>query len=195
MLPMTTPPSAPPSSKRVKALSDFPELAARAAEMLRSTAVMLPLTEEEARLIVSQMGLARFADGTVVIREGESEHTDHLLLLLEGQMAVQVGAAGNADGLALSVLGPGSVVGEVSLFDGGLRSATCTAIGTVTAAGLSRRGLDRLIMTQPQVASRLMLGLAQRLADRVRALSDQLQLYAQMADAHRAGAGRLRGDA
>lgn len=39
----------------------------------------------------------------------------------------------------------GSVLGELSLRDGAPRAATCTAAGDLLAAGLVRKGLERLI--------------------------------------------------
>jgi CRP/FNR family transcriptional regulator, cyclic AMP receptor protein len=189
---MSTAPRPPDPAPRVRAISDFPALVDQAVEMLRTPAALLPLSPEEARMIVSQMALARFNDGTVVIREGDAQHADHLLLLLDGQLEVEIGAADGSDAMSLSVLNPGSIVGEMSLFDGAPRSATCTAIGTVTAAALTRRGLERLIELHPLAAARLMLGLSQRMADRLRALGDQMKLYAQMAATQQAEIAQLR---
>jgi CRP/FNR family transcriptional regulator, cyclic AMP receptor protein len=189
---MSTAPRPPDPLPRVRALTDFPALAEQAVQMLRTPAVLLPLKPEEARMIVSQMALARFTSGTVVIREGDAQNSDHLLLLLDGQLEVQIGGADGPDAMSLSVLNPGSIVGEMSLFDGAPRSATCTAVGTVTAAALTRRGLERLIELHPLAAARLMLGLSQRMADRLRALGDQVKMYAQMAGTLQAEIAQLR---
>lgn len=168
---------------RVRPLTGFPELAARAGEMLRTPSALLPLSADDTQVVIAQMGLARFGHGTVLMREGEAEHADHMLLLLEGQVEVSIDAGGAPATLCLSVLGPGSVVGEMSLLDGAPRSATCTAVGTVLAAGLSRRGLERLIEAHPRAAARLLLGLTQRMGDRLRALGEQVKLYAQLSGA------------
>jgi CRP-like cAMP-binding protein len=168
---------------RVRPLTEFPELAARAAEMLRTPSTLLPLTPDDVQVILAQMGLARFGHGTALMREGEADHADHLLLVLDGQVEVSIGAGDAPGALCLSVLGPGSVVGEMSVLDGAPRSATCTAVGTVLAAGLTRRGLERLIDAHPRAAARLLLGLTQRMADRLRALGEQVKLYAQLSTA------------
>lgn len=192
MVAMSTAPPPPGATPRVRALTDFPALAEQAVQMLRTSAVQLPLSPEEAHVIISQMVLARFSPGTVVIREGDAMNADHLLLLLDGQLEVQLGGASGPDTMSLSVLNPGSIVGEMSLFDGAPRSATCTAVGTVTAAALTRRGLERLIALHPLAAARLMLGLSQRMADRLRALGEQVKMYAQMAATLQAEIAQLR---
>ncbi len=68
----------------------------------------------------------------------------------------------------------------MALLDGAPRSATCTAVSAVQAAGLARRGLERLIDEHPRVAARLMVVLAQHMAERLRALDDQLRMYGQI---------------
>jgi CRP-like cAMP-binding protein len=68
----------------------------------------------------------------------------------------------------------------MSLLDGSPRSASCTAMSPVRAAGLSRRGLELLLEEQPRVAAKFIAGLSQRIAERLRGLSAQLQLYADL---------------
>ena len=54
------------------------------------------------------------------------------------------------------------------------------AMGSVLAAGLSRKGLEALIAEQPRTAAKLMMGVAQRIADRLRALGQQLHMMAEI---------------
>jgi CRP/FNR family transcriptional regulator, cyclic AMP receptor protein len=77
--------------------------------------------------------------------------------------------------------------------DGSPRSATCTAVSAVRAAGLSRKGLEALLQAHPAVAARLALGLAQRIGERLRALGQQLQIYAQLNASQKAELDRLGG--
>jgi CRP-like cAMP-binding protein len=160
---------------------EMPAMATLAAELLRTPHAMLQLAPDEAALVVGQMGLIDFPAGTTLFREGDDTRSSHMLLLLEGEVQVDTAAAGEPDVVAISVLGPGNIIGEMSLLDGAPRSASCTAITAVRAAGLGRRGLERLIEEQPRVAAKLMVGLAKRIADRLRALGHQVQMYAQLA--------------
>lgn len=190
--PSTEPGAAP------RPLTDSPALAARAADLLRTPGAMLQLAPEEAAAVAARMALVHYAAGATLLREGDVQ-SGHLLLLLEGSVEVDTagssGAPGSvrADAVAVSVLGPGSIVGEMALLDGAPRSASCTARTPVTAAALSRRALQQLLDEQPRLAAKLMIGLAKRIADRLRALGEQLQLYAQIGAQQQQELERLRG--
>lgn len=170
----------PPSAPRTPPLTERPELAARTVALLRTKSALFDLDEAEARCIVEYMRVVNLPRGATVFREGDAARTDHLLLILAGDVSVDMSDGERVDGLPVSVLGPGSVVGEMALLDGGPRSATCTAMNDVIAAGISRAGLQRLAHDHPQVALRLMVAIAQRVGDRLRALGEQLRLYARL---------------
>lgn len=170
----------PPGAPRTPPLTERPELAARTVALLRTKSALFDLDDAEARCIVDYMRVVNLPRGATVFREGDAARTDHLLLILAGDVSVDMSDGERLDGLPVSVLGPGSVVGEMALLDGGPRSATCTAMNDVIAAGISRAGLQRLAHEHPQVALRLMVAIAQRVGDRLRALGEQLRLYARL---------------
>lgn len=172
-------------------LAESPALAERAADLLRTPGALLNLTPAEAACVVAQMRLVHFGPGTTLFREGDDTRLDHLLLLLEGEVSVDTGAAHGA--VAISVVGPGSVIGEMALLDGAPRSASCTTVSAVQAAGLSRHGLERLIDAQPRAAAKLLLGLGVRIAERLRALGEQLEIHADLAEQQQREIERLRG--
>ena len=80
----------------------------------------------------------------------------------------------------IAVIGAGSVLGEMAVLDGAPRSATCTAMSDVQAAGLTQRGLERMIDEHPRVGARLLAVLAQHLAERLRAVDDQLRMWGEI---------------
>ncbi len=170
----------PPAAPRTPPLTERPELAARTVALLRTKSALFDLDDAEARCIVDYMRVVNLPRGATVFREGDAARTDHLLLILAGDVSVDMSDGERVDGLPVSVLGPGSVVGEMALLDGGPRSATCTAMNDVIAAGISRAGLQRLAREHPQVALRLMVAIAQRVGDLLRALGEQLRLYARL---------------
>jgi CRP/FNR family transcriptional regulator, cyclic AMP receptor protein len=170
----------PDSAARPRPIVEMPALAARAAEMLRMPETLLPLNAEEAAQVVARMVTIGFRAGATVLREGDGRRSDYMLLLLEGEVQVDTRAGLERDAMAIAVDGPGSIIGEMSLLDGAPRSATCTAMGAVLAAGLSRKGLEALIAEQPRTAAKLMMGVAQRIADRLRALGQQLHMMAEI---------------
>jgi CRP/FNR family cyclic AMP-dependent transcriptional regulator len=187
---MAAPALTPPA--RTRPLADNPALAARTVELLLTLRSFVRLNADEARCVLAYMREVSFQRGDVLMRAGDSASAAFMLLLLEGDVAVQANIAGLSDAGPTAVLGPGSVLGEMSLFDGAPRSATCTAVSAVQAAGLARRGLERLVAEHPVVAAKLMAGMAQQMADRLRAVGDQLQVYAQLNDSLRDELDQLR---
>ena len=77
-------------------------------------------------------------EGTELTRQGEPG--DELYLVLDGVVRVDV------DGRALAELGPGAVIGERAILEGGTRTSTVTAITPVRVAVATgdRIDLDRL---------------------------------------------------
>ncbi len=165
---------------RTRAITDSPRLAARAVELLQAFRAFVQLDAQDARTVVGYLREVSFGRGEVLFRAGDSQATPHLLLLLEGEVAVDTGTGTPGGSMPIAVLGAGSVLGEMALLDGAPRSATCTAMSAVQAAGLAQRGLERLIEEHPRVAAKLMVLLAQHMAERLRALDDQLRLYGQI---------------
>ena len=168
---------------RTRSFDESPALLAQAVEMLSPSNAppsTLSFTPAEARIAVAQMRLVSCQPNTRLFREGERTRSDHMLLLLEGEVAVDTGQSAGAASTAISVLGPGSVIGEMSMLDGAPRSASCTTVSAVQAAGMSRLGLERLLEQQPRVAAKLLAMLAHVTSDRLRALNEQLFLYAQL---------------
>ena len=183
----------PDTLQRIRPLAELPALAELAAGMLARPRPMVQLTLPEARQVAARMGLASFPPGTTLLREGAESASGHMLLLLEGEVSVDSEAAGAPQSpLALSVIGPGEIIGEMALLDGAPRAVSCTAISAVQAAGLSRAGLEELMAAEPVVAAKLVVVLAARIADRLRAVSQQVQLYAQLAADSRDELRRIR---
>ena len=133
-----------------------------------------------------------FPAGTTLFSAGDASNTGYMLLLLEGDVSVDTGNSGGASKVDISSIGPGALMGELALMDGAPRSATCTAISPVVAAGLSSGGLQRLIEQFPQVAIKLVIYIAQSASERLRSLSEQLQMYDQITNDLRQENAQLR---
>jgi CRP-like cAMP-binding protein len=176
----TTAPGTLSGTPRVaRSLTEIPALADLAQTLLRTEGGMTDLTADDSACVVGYMGLVGYNAGATVFRQGDASHTSYMLLLLSGDVAVETADA-QAGQVAISVLGPGNIIGEMGLLDGSPRSATCTASTAVQAGGLSRKALERLIDEHPRIGAKLIVGLSKRLADRLRAMSDQLLMYAQL---------------
>jgi CRP/FNR family transcriptional regulator, cyclic AMP receptor protein len=153
------------------------ELAAR---MLVTPTALDDLTLSDAMKVVAYMRPQRIAAGTVFIQEGETRRNDYMLLILEGDIAVESDLPGVNESMVVNIIGPGHLIGEMGLLDGAPRSATCTASTDIAAAVLSRTGLMRLLKDHPRVGSKLLLAISKRLADRLRETTRKLKTFAQM---------------
>jgi CRP/FNR family transcriptional regulator, cyclic AMP receptor protein len=111
---------------------------------------------------LAQTGIRRrLSDGDVVIREGEG--ADSLIFLLEGELLVATRGLGQ-----IARLGVGEVVGEVSLVDSALPSATITASGNGVALFLNKARLMQKLDNDDGFGNRFYRALAVFLADRLR---------------------------
>jgi CRP-like cAMP-binding protein len=118
---MSATPTPPASAPRTPPLEDRPELAMRTIELLRTKSALLDLTDAEGRCIVRYMRLVNLPKGTTLFREGESQRTDHMFLVLQGDVSVEMADSTPGEQVPISVLGPGSLVGEMGLIDGSPR--------------------------------------------------------------------------
>lgn len=173
-------------------LDEVPELAEAAARLLRAPTATLDLTEAEARVVAGCMRLKNYPRGATLLRQGDKSNTSYMLLLITGEVTVDTVDSGQTDMVAISVLGPGNLIGELGMLDGAARSASCTAASAVQAASLSRSGLQKLIAERPAVAAKLMAAISRRIAERLRALTEQLQMYAQLTAAQAGEIERLK---
>jgi CRP-like cAMP-binding protein len=110
----------------------------------------------------------------------EGDAADWMMLLLSGTVDVgkRIGPEAErevrGDNTRLAVLRIGSVLGEMSMFDGEPRYASCWALSPVEAAVLDRTAVARLIQTRPEIGAKLLVKLTQLLAQRLRNTSSQL---------------------
>lgn len=139
-----------------------------ASQLLLTPTALGDLSLPDSRTVVGAMQLMRVKNGTVFMQEGEVKGTDFMMLVIEGEVAVESEVLSANDTMVMSITGPGSLVGEMSVLDGSPRSASCTATTDLTVAVLSRDALQTLIKRQPAVAARLMLAISKRLADHLR---------------------------
>lgn len=168
-------------SMRTRALSDLPAMAQRAIELLASPTLPLPFGIDDAQALVPYLRLVDAPANSLLIAQGDREHTTHLLIVLEGEVSVdQIGDDGQP--VQLAVLAAGQMVGELSFVDGQPRSMSCTALSEVRAAALPRSALQRLLTENPEVAARFLGLLCQRISDRLRGLGEQIAMYSKLVE-------------
>ncbi len=122
------------------------------------------LARGDADALAAALVRREVAPGDVLIREGS--RSDILFLLREGTMRVEVAVAGVPH--EVGRMEAGAVFGEISFLDGGLATATVTAVTPAVALTLSTPGFDGLAGAHPAAASALLHGMCSSLAVRLR---------------------------
>jgi CRP-like cAMP-binding protein len=91
-----------------------------------------------------KMDEQRFMEGATIVRQGEPGDTFYVIV--EGEAKVK-----DRNGRTLSGLIRGDFFGEISLMDGGPRTATVVAETHLTALALSRKDFGALLRSEPKV--------------------------------------------
>jgi CRP-like cAMP-binding protein len=171
-----------PSGERLRAIEGS-AMADLAAELLAAPTALMQLSHDEARVVVSYMQPRKIEEGVMFIKEGDSHNTGFMMLVLDGEVTVETIVVSRVEPITVTVLGEGSLIGEMGLLDGEPRSASCTASSAVRCAILTREALEQLMVDNPQVAAKLMLAVSLRIAERLRDSADKLKMYAQLTQA------------
>ena len=124
-------------------------------------------SDEEWATLLAHTRNRRFSPGDAILTAGASDQS--LYLVLEGQLDV-LAERGRRGYRRLASVGAGSVIGELSFFDGGGRSALVRAVTPAVLAEMSRSEFDALAAASPDLARRLLFDLGRILAQRLRAV-------------------------
>ena len=99
--------------------------------------------------------LADYMAGASIVREGADG--DSFFVILRGQAKVSV------RGRTINRLRPGDHFGEISLLDGGKRSASVVSETPMTLAIIQRDAFMRIVRQEPTIASKILKELASRI--------------------------------
>jgi CRP-like cAMP-binding protein len=121
-----------------------------------------------------------FAPGTALVEQGARDR--HALILLDGEAEVAIKL--DLGTVVVASLGPGTIVGEISLLCETPRTATVTAVTTVTALAIAPPALPALVRRSPEFALLLLHRIAERLEGNVQAIA-YFKMAAQAIEAGR----------
>ncbi len=124
-------------------------------EELRSVALFSGLSDHELLWVLRTALAESFSPGTTIIREGDIG--GDFYMLTEGTVKVTV------DGNEVATLGAGSYFGEISLIDGGARTATITVATPVSSLKLDPTSFLRTVDREPMLARSIYAELNKRL--------------------------------
>ncbi len=103
--------------------------------------------------------------GTVLLQEGEEG--DHLLLILSGKVVVRKSDLSNHMH-SIAMVGPGNILGEMSLIDFEPRFASCVTAEPTRFAVLSRTDLNEIMALHSRLANKFLIMLLQMMVGRLR---------------------------
>jgi uncharacterized membrane protein len=138
------------------------------ADLLKEVPLFQFLDEAERAALANQLEVVRYAAGENVMFIGEPG--DALYLVRSGEAEVFV-KNDTGERIVLEVVRCGDFFGELSLLDGGARSASVLATQDTEALRLNRAHLDSFLRSHPQAAMDLLAAMGRRLrvtADRLR---------------------------
>ena len=129
-------------------------------DFLRHVSLFESLDQQELEALSDVTFTRTFNKDTVIILA--EEEGDTLFILKKGQVKVSIVSEEGRE-VILSLLGPGSVFGELSLLDGKPRSANVVATEETELLMLRRADFLQLIYKTPQIATALLAELATRM--------------------------------
>jgi CRP-like cAMP-binding protein len=115
------------------------------------------------------MDSVKISKGSILFAEGDEG--DHLYVIVEGKIKLGTSSGDGRENL-LSILGPGEMFGELSLFDPNPRTSTATAVTDAKLLSLGQTKLIPWLTENPRVSLNLLASLAQRLRRTNEAVGD-----------------------
>jgi CRP-like cAMP-binding protein len=128
--------------------------------IIRQAPLFSALDDDDATSLRESMATEKLSRGKVLFREGQEG--DRLYVVVEGKIKLGTSSNDGRENL-LSILGPGEMFGELSLFDPQPRTSTATAVTDARLVSLAHEAVIGLVTTHPQTSLELLRRLAQRL--------------------------------
>ena len=131
--------------------------------MLAGVPLFAGLSKRHLRRLAEHADVISFREREFVVRQDQAGGTFYVIL--EGEAKVL------RDGRSINTLGPGDFFGEISLLDGGPRTADVVATTPLSAIRIFKRAFDRMVAEEPGVAAAILGVVAGRLRRVERSLS------------------------
>jgi CRP/FNR family cyclic AMP-dependent transcriptional regulator len=130
-------------------------------DQLKSVPLFAACTRKELELIARSGDEIKMTAGTVIVDQGQTGH--EAFVIVDGTVAVK------RRGRKIATLGPGAIVGELSLLDHGPRTARADCETDCTLFVISQRHFLAVLDEVPALAHKLLAALAGRIRDLDRA--------------------------
>ena len=132
-------------------------------DLLARVPLLAGLPKRTLKQLAEHADVVTFDERQPIVEEGQPGGTFYVIV--EGEAKVVRGKR------AIATVAPGELFGEISLLDGGPRTATVVADTPVTAIRIFKRSFDKLVAADPSVASRMLSVVARRLREAERSIA------------------------
>jgi CRP/FNR family cyclic AMP-dependent transcriptional regulator len=143
--------------------SDRP-LGRRDVDMLGGVPLFAGLSRRDLRRLAEHADAVSFRPREAIVQAGRPGGTFYVML--EGEAKVV------RNDRTIGSMTPGDFFGEISLLDGGPRTASVVADTPVTAIRIFKRSFDRVIAEEPSVAAKILAVVAKRLREAERSINN-----------------------
>ena len=147
--------------------------------MLGHSKFFVDFTHDNIVALADYMQVYHAVPGDTIIREGDTD--DYMLFIMEGRVNI-VKTDVNGELRAMTSVGPGATLGEMSMIDGEPRFASCIAIDATTFSVFSRDSMVDIIMADPALGAKILIKLVTLMSQRLRETSTNLLPYLQRSD-------------
>ena len=137
------------------------------ADFLADVPLFALLDEAERQALLERLEVRKLAAGTVLFNDGDPGSS--LYVVRSGEVEISFRTT-TGDRMVLETAGPGAFFGELSLLDGGARTATATVTKDTEALILDREGLQHFLERNPHAAMDILAATSRRLRENVRLL-------------------------
>jgi CRP/FNR family cyclic AMP-dependent transcriptional regulator len=159
------------------------------ADVLASTPLCRDLTRDEVERIADEGRVERWAAGSLVLEEGSVG--PRIVVLLEGKVSISKRDANGQDHV-IAEMGPGAVLGEMSLLLHQPHSATVRALDALRLFAMERSAFEEMVAGGDPAALKMGVALGRAVAGRLTEQNGRIVgLLEEIAD-HRKRADFLR---
>ena len=159
-------------------LSEPLELSSRISRPVVDSLIGMPMFDKlsikDLDVISKHMNLIDVEPGEIVFNEGDAG--DYVCFVVEGHLEV-IKKADNGQEVALCKLRRNSSIGEMSVIDEFLRSATVRALTKSSLVTLTRKAFNRILGEHPLIGIQILKGISRLLSLNLRKTSSRLADY------------------
>ena len=129
------------------------------------------LIPQELDIVARRLSVQEVDTGQMLFREGDN--AEFFCLVAQGSLdVIKKGKDGRP--LVIATLGDGDSVGEMSMVDGMVRSATVQATFYSIVIVLQRKDFEKILKEYPRIGAKLLKGIARHISVNLRRTSSEL---------------------